>query len=256
MAEFILTPGSIKDGIYFLSEINNEFESIYLKVRAKENRIYSADELEILPFASDSNPHKKEWNLRAKSFLRFKKYLKEKKGNLNVLDLGCGNGWLSGQLAKMFTHNFYCIDVNFAELKQGKNTFKSDQIKFVYADIFTSEIPNSTFDIVILNASTQYFPDLKRLIHKLLAVIKNRGEIHIFDSPIYSETEVESAKQRTKDYYSSMSFSGMTNYYHHHIWKELSGFNYKVLYNPLSFINKFNKLIINDSPFPWIRLLK
>ena len=72
MAEFKLTSEILKDGIYFLSEINNEFEKIYLKVRGYENRIYSAKELKKLPFASDTNPYKKEWDLRTKSFLRLK----------------------------------------------------------------------------------------------------------------------------------------------------------------------------------------
>ena len=78
MAEFILTSEILKDGIYFLSEINNEFENIYLRLRENENRIYSTKELEKLPFVSDSNQHKQEWDLRAKSFLRLKEYLKTK----------------------------------------------------------------------------------------------------------------------------------------------------------------------------------
>ncbi|MCK7529492.1 MAG: hypothetical protein MZV64_74030 [Ignavibacteriales bacterium] len=106
MAEIKLDSSSLKDGIYILSEINNEFEKIYLQVRDKENRIFSDDEVKNLPFASDSNPHKKEWDLRAKSFQRFKEYLKSKKQNLNILDLGCGNGWFSGQLSKTFNHRF------------------------------------------------------------------------------------------------------------------------------------------------------
>ena len=52
MAELKLDPSSLKDGIYILSEINNEFEKIYLKVREKENRIFSDDEVKKLPFAS------------------------------------------------------------------------------------------------------------------------------------------------------------------------------------------------------------
>ena len=112
MVEFKLNPATLIDGIYILSEINNEFENIYLKVREKENRTYSSTELKKLPFASKTNPHKKEWDLRAKSFLRLKKYLNNKKANSNILDLGCGNCWLTGQLSNTFNFNFYCVDVN------------------------------------------------------------------------------------------------------------------------------------------------
>jgi ubiquinone/menaquinone biosynthesis C-methylase UbiE len=254
MDEFKLNPEAVQDAVYILSEINNEFESVYLKVREKERRIYSDKELKNLPFASNTNSHKKEWDLRAKSFLRFKHYLMLKKEIVNILDIGCGNGWFCGQLSKSFNHNFYCIDVNLTELRQGRRVFNSEQIEFIYADIFSAKLPDNSFDLIMINAAIQYFPDLKRLIDKLLTVLKDRGEIHIIDSPIYSKAEAESAKQRTRDYYSSMDFSKMTNYYYHHDWNELSEFNHKVLYNPLSFSSKFKKLIIKDSPFPWIRL--
>jgi SAM-dependent methyltransferase len=254
MDEFKLNNNTLKDGVYILTEINNEFESVYLKVRDNEKRIYSDEELIKLPFASETNPHKKEWDLRAKSFLRFKHYLMLKKENINILDLGCGNGWFCGQLSQSFKCDFYCIDVNLTELKQGRRVFDSELIKFIYADIFTAKLPDNSFDLIMINAAIQYFPDLKRLFDKLLTVLKDRGEIHIIDSPIYSKAEAESAKQRTRDYYSSMDFSKMTNYYYHHDWNELSGFNHKVIYNPLSFSSKFRKLIIKDSPFPWIRL--
>ena len=45
MDDFKLNPAVLRDGIYILTEINNEFESIYLNVRDKEKRIYSDNEL-------------------------------------------------------------------------------------------------------------------------------------------------------------------------------------------------------------------
>jgi hypothetical protein len=58
--EFALERFTQKNGVYLLSEFNDEFESSYLAVREKERRIYS-NEVEV-PFASASNPHKNEWN--------------------------------------------------------------------------------------------------------------------------------------------------------------------------------------------------
>ncbi|MCU0412952.1 MAG: methyltransferase domain-containing protein [Ignavibacteriaceae bacterium] len=257
MAEFKLDRTPLKDGIYILSEINNEFEKIYLKLREKENRIFSDDEVKKLPFASDSNPHKKEWDLRVKSFQRFKEYLKSKKQNLNIIDLGCGNGWFSGQLSKTFNHIFFCVDVNLPELKQGRKVFNSAQIKFAYADIFKAEIPFASVDIIIINAAVQYFPDTKKLMEKLLTLINEDGEIHIIDSPFYSESEVGNASNRTTDYYRSIGFPEMTKNYFHHAFSELSEFNYEVLYNPKSFNKKVLRLLsLKDSPFPWIKITR
>jgi len=230
MDDFELNPEVLRDDVYILTEINNEFESIYLNVRAKEKRIYTDNELINLPFPSNNNPHKKEWNIRAKSYNRFKEYLRQKKDNLSILDLGCGNGWFSGQLSKSLNHNFYCVDVNLAELKQGRRVFNSEQIKFIYADIFTSDIPKAFFDVVIINAAAQYFTDFKKLINHIFTLSKTNGEIHIIDSPFYLETEVNDAKKRTEKYYQSLGFPEMANnYFHRSIWDikllKQSGYN-------------------------------
>lgn len=243
--------------IYILSDINYDFEKIYLKVREKEKRIYSESELLLLPFASASNLHKNEWDLRAKSFLRFKEYLKTKKQDLNILDLGCGNGWFCGQLLKTFNHHFYCVDVNMTEMKQGRKVFNSKQLNFIYADIFNSEIPRESFDIITVNAAVQYFPDLNKLLNKLISLFNENGEIHILDSPFYSKSEAVNAKKRTMEYYSSLGFPEMANKYYHHTWNELSGFNFEILYQPNSLENKIKKIFsVKDSPFPWIKITK
>jgi ubiquinone/menaquinone biosynthesis C-methylase UbiE len=257
MAEFKLSPKQKQEGVYVLSDINDEFESLYLKVRKKEKRIYSDTEVDNLPFTPISDSHKNEWRLREKSFLRFKDYLKAKNEILNILDLGCGNGWFSGNLSKDFDHNFFCVDVNLTELKQGKRVCESEKIKFIYADIFKTDFPTDFFNLVILNASVQYFPDLKILFEKLFELLTTNGEIHIIDSPFYSVEEIQNAKKRSLDYYSSINYPEMAQHYHHHSYKKLLGFNSKIFYNPLSIKNKIGFLFfIKDSPFPWIVIKK
>jgi ubiquinone/menaquinone biosynthesis C-methylase UbiE len=243
--------------VFILSPVISTFENVYLKVREKENRIYSDAELLLLPFASSSNPHKNEWDLRAKSFLRFKEYLKTKKQILNLLDLGCGNGWFCGQLSRSFDHNYFCADVNMVELKQGRKIFNSEQIKFVYADIFNADIPQASFDIITVNAAVQYFPDLRRLLDRLIKLINANGEIHIIDSPFYSNNEVINAKNRTMAYYSSIGFPEMAQNYFHHTYEGISNFNYHSLYKPQALLTKMTNLFFTkDSPFPWIKITR
>lgn len=257
MDDFKLNSFANREGVYILSEIDNEFESIYLNVRDKEKRIYPDNELINFPFLSNNNPHKKEWNLRAKSYNRFKEYLSQKKEYLNIMDLGCGNGWFCGQLSNSFNHNFYCVDVNLTELAQGRRVFNSGQIKFIYADIFTSDIPKAFFDVVIINAAVQYFSDLRKLIDQILVLLRDNGEIHIIDSPFYSDSEVDNARKRTVEYYRAMGFSEMANNYFHRSWDELSEYNFEILYQPSSLTSKFRKLFfIKDSPFPWIKIIR
>lgn len=245
----------IEDGVYILSQINSAFESSYLKIREKEKRIYNDEELKTLPYASDSNLHKQEWHLRTKSFQRFKKYLNEIENNLNVLDLGSGNGWFSGQLSKTFNHNFYCVDVNLSELKQGRRVFDSNNLCFLYADIFSEEFSEKYFDIIIVNAAVQYFRDLENLINRLLSLLSENGEIHIIDSPFYTGNEVNNARKRTAEYFTVLGFPEMTKNYFHHSWDRLSDYDLEIIYEPKSISKKFKRvLFIKDSPFPWIKI--
>jgi ubiquinone/menaquinone biosynthesis C-methylase UbiE len=257
IADFNLSPELKKNGVYILSDINDEFESIYLKVRDKEKRIYSDAEIDKLPFASNSNPHKKEWILRAKSFFRFSKYLNTRNDYMNIMDLGCGNGWFAGNLSKNFNHIFYCIDVNFTELEQGARVFNFENLKFIYADIFSVNLPKEFFDLIILNASVQYFSDIKRLTERLFEILKLNGEIHIIDSPFYSKNEASKAKKRTEFYFSNIGFSEMAKHYHHHTLSELAEFKTVILYNPSTFKTKLKKIFFRkDSPFPWLTIRK
>lgn len=241
------------NGVVRISEVDETFEKLYLQVRKKENRIYSDDEIKLLPYASKINPHKNEWALRSKSFLRFKEYLSHKKSKLNILDLGCGNGWLTGQLVKEFEHNYFCVDVNLTELEQAAKVFDSDNLKFIYADIFATTFPANTFDIVIINSALQYFQNISALMKELFFISKTYGEIHIIDTPFYDNNELMQAKNRTLKYYTSLGFPEMAGKYFHHTLEDFRYLRYSYLYNPDSLKNKLSKFIFDqDSPFPWL----
>ena len=148
------------NGVIRISDVDDTFEKMYLKSRNKEKRVYSDDEIKLLPYASTLNPHKGEWAIRTKSFLRFREYLSRKKSTLNILDLGSGNGWMTGQLAKEFDHNYYCVDINLIELEQAARVFDDNNITFIYADILSTSFPTNVFDIVIINSALQYFQNI------------------------------------------------------------------------------------------------
>jgi len=241
------------NGVIRISEVDETFEKLYLLVRKKEKRIYSDAEIKLLPYASKINLHKNEWALRTRSFLRFKEYLSHKTSKLNILDLGCGNGWLTGQLAKDYDHNYFCVDVNLTELEQAARVFENENIKFIYADIFTTTFPASTFDLVIINSALQYFQNVSALMKELFFISKTYGEIHIIDTPFYDANELMQAKNRTLKYYTLLGFPEMAGKYFHHTLEDFKYLRYSYLYNPNSLKNKLSKFIFDqDSPFPWL----
>lgn len=255
LSEILQLPKS--DGIYLFENDRDSFEENYLRLRRKEKRLYSDDEVKLLPFASSLNPHKKEWDYRAKSFIRFKEYLQSFNKKLDILDLGCGNGWFSGELSKSFSHNFYCIDINQYELKQGARIFKSENIRFICGDIFKMELDKNSFDLIVLNSSVQYFEKFNALLKELIFTLKLDGEIHIIDSPFYEDEELPKAKMRTASYYKTVGIPEMCDFYFHHAYKSLNDFNHQILYDPRSLKNKlFSLAFKSDSPFPWIKITR
>ncbi len=230
--------------LHTISPIQSNFESAYIKVRDLENRVYSDSEVEQLPH---SIKQKSEWKLRAKSAKRFENYLTETHSQSNLLEIGCGNGWYS-HLCSKHLKSVCGVDLNLTELEQASRVFKKDKLNFYYWNLFTKSPFKKDFDIIVLNAVVQYFPDFNILFSRLKELLNTKGEIHIIDSPFYAAIEIAAAQKRTQDYYAKMAVPEMSNFYFHHDKKELKDF--EVLYAP----NKFRQILSGkDSPFTWYR---
>jgi SAM-dependent methyltransferase len=209
-----------------------EKEQLYYEVRNKEGRIISDDELKKLPLAFDTNPHKKEWDIRASNFERFKQYLsKQYSGKqLKILDIGCGNGWMAHQLNKL-GHNVTAVDLNMSELAQAEKVFgNSDTLQWVYVDVLNDNSPIDKYDLIVLAASCQYFEDMTQLTGKLKSLLSPGGTIHLLDSVFYKNNQQEAARARSIQYYTSMGYAAMSEYYFHHATESLIKNGYKKLY--------------------------
>lgn len=240
-----------RNDVFLLTSVNDEFESKYLAIREKEGRVLSDENVIQLPHLPKPDRHSTEWKLRAASTKSVIDHLSKKRIKL-ALDLGCGNGWFTNKLVSV-SSSVIGMDMNFKELEQASRLFGNDKLKFCYGDIFSSNLPKKQFDIITLNACIQYFPDVGKLINRLLELINEDGEIHIIDSPFYHSNEVDPARERTVEYYTGLDFPEMADHYFHHCWDDLQPYPYRTLYNPDSLKTKLSrKLGIAYSPFPWI----
>lgn len=245
-------PNEITNDVFYFTEKKDGFSTNYLSVREKEERTLTDQEVKLLPNTLKSNKNYHEWQLRKKSTLRFIAYLKNKKSALNILDIGCGNGWFTNKIASLNHTIVDGIDINQEELEQAARVFKVENLRFIYADLFEAK---STFincyDIITLNASIQYFEDIEKLIMVLKTFLKPQGEIHVLDSPFYKKSKIEAATQRTKEYYNSLDAPEMSQFYYHHskdIFKDAT-----VLYSPKKSI--LERLFLpKDIPFYWIKI--
>jgi ubiquinone/menaquinone biosynthesis C-methylase UbiE len=232
------------------SSKENEFEKLYISLRKKEGRIFTEKEIRKLPELSKHHPHFLEWKIRKKSCNKLLKYVKQKGCICSILEIGCGNGWLSAKLSQATRGEVTGIDINHIELQQAKKAFASKRnLNFVTGDIRTGALADKKFDLIVFAASIQYFKSLKEIINVSLQHLTLQGEIHILDSHFYSPEKIFAARQRTKKYFAETGFPGMSRYYFHHSIRELQPFNYKVFYNPRSWMNK---ILFKKNPFYWI----
>jgi len=221
----------IYDGLTYLSDpAQQEFaDDIYIKVRKTEGRLYSDNEVRYLPDVPPGHPLKKEWEVRKKTAENLAKYFTNYNNN-EILEVGCGNGWLSNFLAEKTKNNITALDLNESELKQAVKVFsEKDNLRFIFGNIFENIFPQKKFNFILLAGSIQYFRDFKKLIEQLSYYLKPGGEIHIADSPFYKEEEKEAAKKRTGTYYNSIGFPEMIKNYYHRSWDELGNRNYYIV---------------------------
>jgi ubiquinone/menaquinone biosynthesis C-methylase UbiE len=249
-----------KNNIFYQKDFpsRNQFEEIYIKVREKENRVYSDGVVESLP-EFHGNEYQKEWRMRKASTGRLLNHLQQNKSS-SILEVGCGNGWLSNNLAQALKAEVCGLDINEIELRQGARVFRAQEnLSFVYADIFSAVLEIQKFDAVVLSACIQYFSALQSLIDRLLKLTTAEGKIYILDSPLYvSAADVGAAKKRTQRYYESIGFPAMAEQYLHHTYDELDNFNYHVLFSPKTLLSLFNRKILHkELPiFPMICIYK
>ena len=243
----------MRDSVSYLSE-KIEFEAYYLEIREKEGRILSDEQVRKLPEFSGPPDLVAEWSLRQKSFSRFIEYIKNSSPKPEYgLDIGCGNGWFTRGYSRFVRQELIGLDINDEELTHAAKLFGREGLRFCYGDLFENIFPDRQFDLITLNASIQYFPDLKALMDRLFELLSLKGEIHIIDSPFYEQADIQEAKERTLKYYSEMGVAEMANHYHHHSLEELGTFDPLVKYKP----SRMKRLLKGkDSPFAWYMIRK
>ena len=231
--------------------------NLYLHVREKEGRLYSDDVVARLPSIANNHPLAEEWRVRSISASRLKRFLSHRPKPFYILDLGCGNGWLCNLLYNS-GHHVIGMDQNLYELEQAARVFSTNaRLFFLQINIFSAPFVEDTFDVILFSSVIQYFQDLPALLKVAARYLKPNGEIHILDSPLYTDTELEAATHRSENYYSSLGFPQMAEQYFHHRVSELKPFKPITLYKPQWFMLRLKNFFGQvDSPFPWIMVRK
>lgn len=116
-----------------------------------------------------ASKHQKEWGNKLISQLQLK-------GNETILDLGCGDGVLTKELASLVPDGKVIgIDASEGMLEAAK-TYHSGNLSFVKMDINDMSFPNE-FDVIFSNAALQWVKDHKKLLKNSYTALKPCGII-------------------------------------------------------------------------------
>jgi len=197
------------------------FEEQYATVREKEKRILNDDAVRLLPYGSGLW-NSAEWSIRTRSAQRLLRALTSQGHGLNILEVGCGNGWLSA-LMQHHGHQVVGIDAFTTELEQAARVFPNGSV-FARCDPFHSALPLAYFDVVVFAASIQYFADATHALGRALALLRPGGVVHLLDSILYpNHTSAQAAEERSRAYYADLGMPAMAQHYHAHTLTALCG---------------------------------
>lgn len=229
-------------------------EERYAGSRNREQRLYTDREVAALPDIAQGHLHYREWLGRKRSCRRLVDYLVFRKKAAAILEVGCGNGWMSSRLATVPGSRVVGLDLNFTELEQAARVFNGySNLKFIYGDFFSDVLHGLAFDIIVFSASIQFFPSLKGVLGTAMQYIREDGEIHIVNSRLYQPEGLEAARRHTAAYYTSLGLPEMAEHTFHHCSKDLRNFRFRYFYNPDS---AWNKLFGKEYYLPWVVVTK
>ena len=96
------------------------------------------------------------------------------KGKLEILDLGCGDGYLSCKIAER-GFNVTCIDLSQNRLDKFKDQAGKLNIKQVLGDVTKVELPADSFDVIVCSEVIEHLPNFKEVLAEAFRLLKKGG---------------------------------------------------------------------------------
>ncbi len=177
------------------SAVRQQFLDHYTKIRHAEGRgSQDSAYYRALPDRDLSGKNPEQWRIRACSFHAFERTIladaeRQAGRELDVLDLGAGNGWLSYRLA-LRRHRTVALDI-FCDDLDGLGALGHYPVRLPAAAAEFDCLPfrQSAFDLAIFNSSFHYSSDYRRTLTEVRRCLRPTGQLVIMDSPVYQRRE-------------------------------------------------------------------
>jgi len=166
----------------------DRFLADYGTIRKAEGRGSNGREYYLaLPYLDLSERNSEQWRIRASTYRYFEHNLLQE-GNLDILDLGAGNGWMSYRLAQR-GHRPVAVDI-FTDPQDGLAAAREYGLfPVVEAEFDRLPFDSGQFDLAIFNSSLHYSTDYHGTLGEARRCLKPSGSIIVLDSPLYKLRE-------------------------------------------------------------------
>ncbi|PKM94647.1 MAG: malonyl-[acyl-carrier protein] O-methyltransferase BioC [Firmicutes bacterium HGW-Firmicutes-1] len=117
-----------------------------------------------------------------------------------ILDIGCGTGYLTKLLSTLFPAAYItAIDLASGMIEIAKQQcIESSKIEYICGDIEEIEL-NDTYDLIISNATFQWFNQLPQTLHKLHELLAENGILCFSTFGTQTFTELNQAYTKAKE---------------------------------------------------------
>jgi ubiquinone/menaquinone biosynthesis C-methylase UbiE len=109
---------------------------------------------------------------------------------LRVLDVGCGTGAISADIARYVGNSGFVVGIDRTEkfIQRGKESYEDvPNLKLIHADLFDYE-PVEKFDLIVAARTLQWLSNPKEALKKMKVLLNADGRISILD---YNHTALE-----------------------------------------------------------------
>ena len=116
----------------------------------------------------------------------------------NILEIGCGTGYLTCALTELFpSAHITAVDIAPGMITEIKPKLKNNSVDFICGDIEEINL-NTTYDIIISNATFQWFNHMPITMKKLYAALNPKGILCFSTFGKYTFCELNECFEKTR----------------------------------------------------------